>query len=97
VQAAEEPLEERCLAHDHVDEVDAARALRVLAALDLDERSDGVRRVRQEDVVAGRQDPQHERDREQHAAGREQPARREDLHSNPRVMPPSTPTVVPLT
>ena len=52
VQAAEQPLEQRRLAHDHVDEVDAAAVARIVAAGDADERRDGMRAVGQEDVLA---------------------------------------------
>jgi hypothetical protein len=95
VQAAEQLLEPRCLAHDHVDEVDAAM-LRVVAAGDDDERCDGVGLVGQEDVVVRPQRQQSDEDREADDAERHQPAGRDELHSRLLDMPPSTSTVVPL-
>ena len=97
VQAAEEPLEQRRLPHDDVDEVDAP-AGRVLAAGDGDEWRDRMGGVREEHVLAGRDDQQCERGREQHEPERKDAAGSQPaLHSSDREMPPSTWTVVPVT
>ena len=84
VQAAEEPLEQRRLPHDDVDEVDAA-AGRVLAARDGDEWRDRMSRVGEEHVLAGRDDQQRERGREQHEPERQDAAGSQPaLHSSDR-------------
>ena len=67
MEAAEQLLEQRRLPDDHVDEVDAAVAGRVAPAGDLDERRDGMRLVRQEDVVA--RGDELERDHAEHEHG----------------------------
>ena len=76
VEAAEQPLEQRRLADDHVDEVDPAAVVRLVAARDLDERRDRVRLVGQEDVLVRRDHPERERRRRAGPGrARKQPAR----------------------
>ena len=80
MQAAEQALEQRRLAHDDVDEVDAAAVGRIAAARDADERRDGMRLVGQEDVLARREPPQREEGDEQDEPDRQQPPRGEEPH-----------------
>ncbi len=97
VQSAEQLLEDRRLANDHVHEVDAAFALnRVLPVSHRDERRDRVRLVGQEDVLVGRRDVERQGDGEQDDPQHEEPAGGDELHRSPREPPPSTRTVVPL-
>src|SRR6185312_486299 len=79
-------LEETRLAHDDVDHVDAARPRAVVLALDVDERLDRPRRVRQEDVVVrGVEGEDRHRDREHcdDRGEREKPAFQLDPASTP--------------
>ena len=97
VQAAEEPLEQCRLPHHDVDEVDASMG-RVTAARDGDQWRDGMGGVREEDVLAGRDDQQRDRGREQQEPERQDAAGSQPaLHRSDREMPPSTCTVVPVT
>ena len=95
MQAAEELLEDRRLANDHVDEIDAALG-RVVPAAHRHERRDRMRLVGQEDVLVRRDDVQRQRDGEQDDPQREEPAGGDALHRSPRELPPSTRTVVPV-
>ena len=95
MQAAEELLEDRRLAHDDVDEIDAALNW-VMSALHRHERRDRMRLVGQEDVLVRREDVERERDGEQERPEREEPAGGDVLHTSPRELPPSTRTVVPV-
>ena len=78
VEAAEQLLEQRRLADDHVDEVDAAAARRVVAARDLDERRDRMGLVGQEDVVARGDQLEREHAQHEHRAERQGRDRAED-------------------
>src|SRR5262249_40353250 len=71
--------------------------LRLVAALHGDEGGDRVCLVREEDVVARRDDQQREGDREQHQACDDETARAEGSHNKPREMPPSTRRGTPFT
>ena len=96
VEAAEQALEERRLADDDVDVVDAAVG-RVVAAGHRDVRRDGVGRVGQEHVLARRDEEQAEHDRDEREARDEQLAGREEpSHRSERAAPPSTWTVAPV-
>ena len=96
VEAAEQALEERCLADDDVDVVDASVG-RVVAAGHRDVRRDGVRRVGQEHVLARRDEEQAEHDRDEREPRDEQLAgRKEPSHRSERAAPPSTWTVAPV-
>src|SRR5215210_9340484 len=68
VDAREEALEQRRLAHVDRDEVDAAAVARGLLALDLDERTDGPRPVREQEVVVRRKEEEARRDRDEDKA-----------------------------
>src|SRR2546430_9957913 len=56
VQVREQPLDQRRLAHEDVDEVDPAGPGGRLPGVDLHERSNRARTVRQEDVLVRRRD-----------------------------------------
>ena len=73
---------------------------RVLPALDLHDRRDRLRLVREEEVVVGGDDPQDRRRREEEErAGSEEQAGGGEtpLQSRLRVTPPSTGTTAPVT
>jgi hypothetical protein len=62
VEVGEKPLEQAGLADDDVDHVDAALLGHVLLPGDVHERLDVVGRIREEDVLVGRDEPEDPRD-----------------------------------
>ena len=71
----EQLLEQLRAADDHRVVVDAATVLRILPARQGDERPDGTRLVGEEDVVAGRDQPENgDGDQQQKQTGARQPA-----------------------
>ena len=88
-------LGERGLADEDVDEEDPALVVRVPLALDEDEIGERLRLVRDDQIaVGGREPADPDDDGEQQRAGGDEATR---LQSSPRVRPPSTAIVAPVT
>ena len=88
-------LEQRRLAQDHVDEVDPARVIVRLRSLDRHLVRERLGAVRQDQVAARREEPRdRESGHEQQEPGLDEPTRSQ---KRPRVRPPSTAIVAPVT
>ena len=94
-------LQQRGLLHQHVDVVDAAAVFAGLASGHLHQAREGVCLVRNlEELVALLRQPDRDRSGEDDCARGHKPHRRQQAcqhQSSPRVRPPSTTTVVPVT